>query len=222
VAPVARRLQRGFTGVEVELAAGVAGWRFMGFGTPPASAAWRHQEARSGFEVVYFRETSDGLRIDGCTTAVEDGRSWIVEYRIEVDGSWRTRSAHIIGRSESGRRSTTLESTGDGRWLVDGQAAAALDGCFDVDLESSALTNAFPVHRLGLEVSARSEAPAVYVRAEDLSVSRLEQTYTRLTNDEDGRQRFDYVSPAFDFRCELVYDAAGLVLAYPGIATRAG
>lgn len=192
----------------------------MGFGTPPASSAWRHEDARNGFEVVYFRETSDGLRLDGCTTAVENGRSWIVEYRIELDGAWRTRSAHVIGRSQSGRRSTTLESSGDGRWLVDGQPSPALDGCFDVDLESSALTNAFPVHRMELAVSAVAEAPAAYVRAEDLAVSRLEQTYTRLPDGEDGGQRYDYVSPTFDFRCELAYDAAGLVLSYPGIASR--
>jgi hypothetical protein len=36
-----------------------------------------------------------------------------------------------------------------------------------------------------------------------------------------GRERYDYTAPAFEFRCELVYDAAGLVLDYPGIASRA-
>jgi hypothetical protein len=58
------------------------------------------------------------------------------------------------------------------------------------------------------------------VRALDLAVERLEQRYVRI-DDGPGLKRYDYTSPAFDFRCELVYDAAGLVLDYPGIASRA-
>jgi hypothetical protein len=40
-----------------------------------------------------------------------------------------------------------------------------LDGCLDADLESSAMTNAMPVRRLGLAVAARAAAPAAYFRA---------------------------------------------------------
>ena len=76
-------------------------------------------------------------------------------------------------------------------------------------------TGASPRTRVG----ARADAPAVYVRALDLRVERLEQEYLRIADDGD-RRRFDYRSPGFDFACELVYDAAGLVLEYPGIATR--
>ncbi|MGH3311982.1 MAG: hypothetical protein ACRDP3_15580 [Streptomyces sp.] len=47
----------------------------MDFRDPPRTAAWQHVEARSGFEVVYFHSVDDGWRIDGCTTAVEDGHT---------------------------------------------------------------------------------------------------------------------------------------------------
>jgi hypothetical protein len=90
----------------------------------------------------------------------------------------------------------------------------------DVDLEASALTNAFPVHRLGLEVGQTAQAPAAYVRAVDVSVQRLEQRYRRLDDDEVG-QRYRYGAPEFEFECELRYDESGLVLDYPGIAIRA-
>jgi hypothetical protein len=53
-----------------------------------------------------------------------------------------------------------------------------------------------------------------------LAVERLEQTYAR-TADEAACLRYDYTAPAFDFRCRLVYDKAGLVLDYPDIAVRA-
>jgi hypothetical protein len=39
-------------------------------------------------------------------------------------------------------------------------------------------------------------------------------------DDGAGLARYAYTSPAFDFRCELVYDEVGLVLDYPGLATR--
>ncbi|MQA09785.1 MAG: hypothetical protein GEU98_14780 [Pseudonocardiaceae bacterium] len=193
----------------------------MVFVAPPATAAWSHRDARSGFEVVYFQVLNAGWQIDGCTTAVEDGQAWVVDYAITVDTNWTTRSARVTGRSAAGSRSAVLEADGMGRWLVNGEQATHLDGCLDVDLESSAMTNALPVHRMALPVHAGSAAPAAYVRALDLSVERLEQDYTR-TPDGGSHQSYDYAAPAFDVACRLVYDESGLVLSYPGLAARAG
>ena len=131
----------------------------------------------------------------------------------------RTRTARVNSRTAAGQTELVLESDGNGHWLVDGKASTDLDGCFDVDLEASALTNALPIHRLHLEVGERAEAPAAYVRASLLSVERLEQSYLRVQDAAD-RQQFDYQAPAFDFRCRLEYDNRGLVLNYPGIASR--
>lgn len=192
----------------------------MTFTTPPRFAAWRHRDAREGFEVSFFHRTADGgHRIEGHTTAVEAGEAWSVKYRIELDGAWRTRRARAWGLSSSGPREVTLEADGAGHWHVDGAPAPHLDGCFDVDFESSSLTNAFPARRLGLAVGRGAAAPAAYVHALDLGVTRLEQHYARVP-DEAGRTRYDYESPTFDFACRLVYDEFGLVLEYPGIAVR--
>ena len=162
-----------------------------------------------------------GWRIDGATAAREDGQAWTVSYQIQVDESWATQRVSVTSRAAGGSRETELRAGGAGYWLIDGEPAARLDGCLDVDLEASALTNAFPVHRLGLAVGGHAEAPAAYVRAPGLGVERLEQRYERIA-DEDGHARYRYAAPAFGFGCELVYDAAGLVLEYPGIARRAG
>jgi hypothetical protein len=193
----------------------------MSFAPVPATAAWHHRGARSGFEVVYFGARNDGWRIEGWTTAIEDGAIWAVEYTIEVDAAWATRSARLRGRSAGGFSSALLEADGDGHWLVDGEAARDLDGCLDVDLEASAMTNALPVRRMGLPVGGQEDAPAAYVRAVGLAVERLEQTYVR-TTDQASCQRYDYTAPVFGFAARLVYDESGLVLDYPGIAVRAG
>jgi hypothetical protein len=191
----------------------------MPFGQPPQSAAWRHRGARDGFEVVFARADRDAVRFDGATAATEAGEAWAVNYAVALGAGWRTRTAVISGLSRSGAHELRLEADGVGGWRVNSVEAPHLEGCLDVDLEASALTNAFPVHRLGLEVGQTAHAPAAYVRAVDLSVQRLEQRYRRLDDDKVG-QRYYYAAPQFQFECELQYDESGLVLDYPGIAIR--
>lgn len=192
----------------------------MPFDGPPPFAAWQHRDAWVGFEVVFLHTDDDGYRLEGGTNAVGEGEVWAVQYVIALASDWTTRSARVVGRSTSGSHELRLEAAGSGRWRVNGAAAPHLDGCLDVDLESSSLTNAFPVHRLELEIGDQADAPAAYVRATDLTVERLEQRYVRL-DDDGNRQRYRYTAPGFGFECQLLYDEFGLVLDYPGIAVRA-
>jgi len=133
--------------------------------TLPPFAAWRHRDARAGFEVVFLGPGPEGHHLEGHTAAVEDGQPWAVRYSIVIDASWTTRRAHVIGQSGSGHHEVSLESDGAGAWLINGASAPQLAGCLDVDLESSSLTNALPVHRLRLAVAQEADAPAAYVRA---------------------------------------------------------
>jgi hypothetical protein len=180
-------------------------------GPLPSFAAWRFVGAVDGFEVVY----PTPRRLRGHTSAVEEGRPYAVTYDITLDDRWRTREARISNDTVDGQRSVVLLSDGEGRWTVDGVRAPHLDGLVDVDLEASACTNTLPVHRLPLLPREVVAAPAAYVRALDLSVSRLDQTYRRL-----GERTFDYTSEGVAFRAVLEYDDAGLVVDYPGIAVR--
>ena len=180
------------------------------FADLPAFAAWRFVHVVDGFEVVY----AQAGRLRGHTSAVEDGQAYAVRYEITLDDRWRTREARVASDTVAGPRETVLVSDGEGRWTVDGEPAPQLDGLVDVDLEASACTNTLPIHRLPLPLGEVTGAPAAYVRALDLSVTRLDQTYRRLDD-----RRYDYTSED-DFRAVLEYDAAGLIVDYPGIATR--
>lgn len=184
----------------------------MGFAPLPSFAAWRFVDAVDGFEVVY----PSPRRLRGHTAAVEDGRPYAVSYDIALDEGWRTREVHVTSETETGRRATVLLSDGGGHWTVDGVPAPHLDGLVDVDLETSACTNTLPVHRLPMPDGEVTVASAVYVRALDASVTRLDQTYRRR-----GPHTFDYTSEGGAFRAVLEYDDAGLVVDYPGIARRA-
>jgi hypothetical protein len=151
------------------------------------------------------------------TAAVEGSEVWAVRYEIKVSEEWVTQSAHVVSVSRSGERTVTLVHDGRGNWLVNNLGRRDLEGCLGVDLESSAMSNTFPVHRLPSPIGARHATPAAYVRAAKPEVERLEQHYTRL----DESHRFYYEAPAFEFTAELSYDATGLIVDYPSLARRA-
>ena len=92
------------------------------FADLPASAAWRHQDARVGFEVLFASRDANGIRLEGHSTAVEEGVAWSISYTLVLDTHWRTRSARVVGRSSLGGNEVLLEgdagsggSTGDRR-----------------------------------------------------------------------------------------------------------
>lgn len=199
----------------------------------PERVSWRHVGRRGGLEhATLSRRPGGGLRAVGRTVATEPAEpSWTVHYALDLDADGRTVRAVIDAHDGTRASRVALVHDGHGRWEVDGRPRPDLDGCFDVDLEASALTNAFPIWRLRLAFGESAEAPAAWVRAGDATVERLPQTYVR-ARDVPARarvgttavgiplHRFSYDAPTQDFTAEITYDAAGLVVDYPQIAHR--
>ena len=125
----------------------------------------------------------------------------------------------MTGRSSTGDHEVPLEADGAGGWQVDGEPAPELAGCLDVDLEASAFTNAFPVHRLALSVGGRADAPAAYVRAPisawNASNRPTHGCRTRAT--ARGTTTHRPPSTFAPYSCTTKF---GLALDYPGIAVR--
>jgi hypothetical protein len=190
------------------------------FDALPHTAAWRHVGAQDGFETVVFREAASGYVIDGHTAAVEDGAPWGVHYTLDVDDQWCTQQCLVRSWSGVGVLESLITRDPAGHWRVDGVLVPELEGCLDVDLEASACTNFLPVRRSNMPLRRAVATPAAYVRAPDLAVERLDQTYKRIVSDDDDDVHFEYQAPSFNFECELVYAPDGLVRDYPDIATR--
>jgi uncharacterized protein len=185
----------------------------------PPWAAWEHVHGSPCLEVVFIRTTDQEIQFEGITSAGRNGQSWRVDYLLTVNRDWVTRTARITSRNGNLRRSLELDAHEDGTWRLDGRPVYEVHGCLDVDLETSALTNALPIRRLGLRPGEAADAPGVYVRGSDLRVERLDQRYRRLP---DGEHReYHYEAPRFGFEATITYDRDGLVRDYPGIARRA-
>jgi len=188
-----------------------------GFTDLPAEGAWRLLGAHEGHELVRFSTDDGGVVLQGASVGVEDGVPWHIRYRIEVSAElWRVRRAELTDHAGT-RLDIRIEEPGS--WVVNGKHRADLDGCLDLDLEASVVTNTLPVHRLALSVGQQGESAAGYVRTGGLRLERLDQTYRRLP-DRDGRLVFDYASPRFDYRDTLLFGADGLAVDYPGIGVR--
>ena len=191
------------------------------FANLPSFATFTHAQVRDGFEAVCFRApqaTGRGFLLEGGTAAIEDRTPWSVHYRIEVDQTWQTTRVESTGISPLGHHVLHAERR-DGRWTINGTERPDLDGCVDVDFETSLVTNTLAVHRIDLGSATPVDVPAAFVRANDLRIERMEQTYLCTERTED-RIVFDYTSTTSDFACQLVFDPAGLVTEYPGIGRR--
>lgn len=187
-----------------------------GFKALPRSGGWRFLEPQHGFEVTRFRRERSRFVLAGTSTGIEDNRLWSLRYTIELDAQWRARRARV---EDDLGKVVTIEADGAGTWWVNGKRKRSLDGCLDVDLEASLVTNFSPVRRLALGVGESSQAPACYVRHQGLKVERLEQQYRR-ARDRRGLLQFDYDSPRFDYHARLQFAGDGLVVDYPGIGRR--
>lgn len=186
------------------------------FGSLPRAGGWRFLVPQRGFEVTRFSRQRGRAVLRGSSVGLEDGRLWSLRYLIELDGAWRARNATI--EDDLGHR-LVVEADGVGNWLINGKRQRSVQGCLDLDLEASLVTNMAAVRRLGLVPGERAEAPACYIRHRGLKVERLEQHYARL-KDAGGLLRFDYESPRFDYRACLRFAPDGLVVDYPHIGVR--
>jgi len=102
-----------------------------------------------------------------------------------------------------------LEHDGEGSWTD----RPELDGCLEVDISITPLTNTLPIQRLKLEPGESREIRAVYIELPQLSVSVMPQRYTRL-----GDRLYRYQSEGF--QADLSVDEFGLVVDYPGLWRR--
>ena len=164
--------------------------------------------------VLWRRTDAEGheaARLDGHTligaAAMKNGEDvCALAYTIVCDEAWRTRGAQVGGFV--GSRAIAIEITArEGRWTMNGEHIAAVDGCVDVDLNFSPSTNLLPIRRLNLNVGEEATVRAAWLRFPSFTLEPLEQTYRRT-----GENTYRYQSASFT--AEIAVNEAGLVIEY--------
>jgi hypothetical protein len=177
--------------------------------------AWQRTDENVGHSIARVERLPDGWVCHGSEVIAGPGATLACGFRVHLDADWATRTVEVWSMSRAGERRLRLTADVGGRWWRDGTHAPDLDGCIDVDVAATPLTNTFPINRLaGLAVGASATSSVAWVDVPELSATRVDQTYERLA---DRLWRYsDQRHGAF----ELSVDDDGLVVDYTGFASR--
>jgi uncharacterized protein len=174
----------------------------------------------TGTEHVIASSDAAGFRADSQLILAEK-ELVRVGYRLECDAGWRLTGLTISVAGAGTDRTLVLAADGAGRWRAGGRPLDALDGCIDVDIDCTPLTNTLPIRRLAWSPGASRDLDIAYVSVPELTVRPARQRYTLLERDEArGTARYRYESGSF--RADLLVDADGFVIDYPGLWRRIG
>ena len=157
-----------------------------------------------------------------------------LDYRLDASEGWVTRSLEVEAAGEGWRRRLALARDEDGTWRCEvaaegagdlpapGGRLAGLEDALDCDLGLSPLTNLMPVRRAGLQRGPGAlDIVAAWISSPDLSLHVSAQRYEHLGRDGGGAVvRYADRGAHDGFIADLVLDADGLVLEYPGLARR--
>jgi hypothetical protein len=178
-----------------------------------SSLAW------PGTEHVVWAEGSE-LRADSLAVHdLPDGPAR-VSYHLIAERDGRTRQVRIETTGAATTNRLTLTSDGNGAWSDgSGRPLPTLQGCLDVDISSTPLTNTLPIRRLRLAPGASGDLIAAYVEVPQLHLRAVRQRYTRLRR---GASTTVYRYQSGSFQADLTVDAHDLVLDYPGLWQRSG
>jgi len=175
-----------------------------------------------GLEHVIVSADAIAWRAHGRVIMAEE-RLVTVDYELRCDAAFRVTGLTISVTESAGGMRLALAADGDGHWEANGHARPDLDGCIDLDINCTPLTNTLPIRRLDWPAGQAHDLDVAYVSVPDLSVSRARQRYTLLARDageEPGQRVFRYESGSF--RADLPVDDHGLVIDYPGFWARVG
>ncbi len=182
-----------------------------------ADLAWTAVEW-PGMEHVVVSGDASGFRADGQVVLAAEGFA-SVSYRLRCTTGWRVTSLAITVTSAVADAALDLSTAGDGHWLANGDPAPELDGCVDVDISCTPLTNTLPIRRLPWSPGQTHDIDVVYVPVPLLDVRPARQRYTLLARDDDRNGAlFRYESGSFS--ADLPVDSGGFVTDYPGLWRR--
>jgi uncharacterized protein len=167
-----------------------------------------------GHEACRLYRRDDEWGLEGTSVFSKDQQPCRLSYLIACDLGWNTLRGSVSGWV--GNRDVNIELTVDefDHWRLNGREESGVDGCVDLDLNFSPVTNLLPIRRLNLKIGEEAEVKAAWLRFPGFELERLVQVYTRL-----DEFRYRYSSSGGEFVRELTVNEVGFVVDYPGFWT---
>jgi uncharacterized protein len=186
----------------------------------PNRLMWSRVPPAVGHAMGRVERAEAGWHVAGAEISCDGGQGMSCTFEVHLDVDWHTVDARVSSWSDEMRKLRLTVDHG-GQWWQDGALRVDLDGCVDVDVSATPLTNTFPLRRLGsLSCEESATLPVAWVDVPTLQVHRVTQTYKRLTY-PDGRNpaTWEY-SDRHHGAFRLSVDDDGVVVDYESFATR--
>lgn len=164
-----------------------------------------------GHEACRLYSRNNEWWLEGSAVFSNDQRPCRLSYIIACDLRWNTLRGSVSGWV--GDQDVNIELSLDEfhHWRLNGREASAVDGCVDLDLNFSPVTNLLPIRRLNLRIGEEAEVKAAWLRFPSFELEPLVQVYTRL-----DEFRYRYSSSGGEFVRDLTVNEVGFVTDYPG------
>jgi hypothetical protein len=169
---------------------------------------WKKADNTS-FEYSVLHPVSEGFVLEGTVVLILEDLPAKVTYRVDCDSHWRTRHVEVLQEKAGKITKMVLTVYEKQHWQENHIPLQLADGLFDVDFEISPITNSLHIRRLNLKVGESAHSTAVWLRFPSLTLERLKQQYTRISD-----RRYRYEAPDLGFEAQLEVDADGLIVKY--------
>ena len=194
---------------------------------------------------VTWLGTDDPQRADTATINLEPERlsahgasrtaDYAASWSLTTTGNWFTENLTVSVHGQGWSRYLVLDRATDGSWRAATKVSgdtdlpepgivdpASLTGAVDCDLGLCPATNTMPILRLGLvhDAEAAAELTVAWVEMPSLRVLGRQQIYSGSRAYDDGTGTAAVTFNSGDFSAEIVVDSDGIVVDYPGLATR--
>jgi hypothetical protein len=155
---------------------------------------------------------SGGWTADGVVD--EEGPYNSIHYVLRLDDEWNVRQFMLF--RDADEPDLWLGTDGSGRWgELNGVHRPDLDGCIDIDLACTPLTNTVPIRRLGLDVGESAVVRVAMIDPETLAISPAEHRYERI-----GERQWRFSWDEINYAADIEVDEHGLVIDYPELFRR--
>jgi hypothetical protein len=184
----------------------------------PVTAGWRRLSPDDGHAYARVVDVGDTHVYEGWEVITRPSGGHAVRFRLVVGPDFVARALEVDADGPRGLRRLSVRRNPRGQWWADGKRRTDLDGCLDIDVAATPLTNTPTIRRLDLQLGEATELTVAWVDIPSLSIGPFVQRYERVNAAEPGTHGYRYESGTFE--AGLTTDPDGLVRDYEFVAER--
>ena len=183
--------------------------RTSNVGATSTPVLWRRLDL-PGHDACRLVEQPGGWLLHGTAVCQLKDAPVRLDYRVNCDSSWRTRTASVRGWVGVETIAIVIARATDGRWLLNDEPVRGVEDCVHVDFGFTPSTNLAQLRRAALANGETAEVPVAWLDVPPGMLTRLEQRYRRVSETS-----YDYDAPRVAYHAVLEVSPAGFVRRYP-------